>query len=125
MVGLTLSKTVWTWGDNSYGQIGDNTSGQLASKSSPVQTITYATNWSDISAGSANVAALKDDGSLWMWGQNNYGQLGDNSKLSKSSPVQTASFGTNWTSVSCSKTITNYWIYFRSKERWYFVVLGQ
>ena len=105
MVGLTLSKTVWTWGDNSYGQIGDNTSGQLASKSSPVQTITYATNWSDISAGSANVAALKDDGSLWMWGQNNYGQLGDNSKLSKSSPVQTASFGTNWTSVSCSKTI--------------------
>ena len=105
MAGLTKSGRIWCWGENTYGQLGDNSSGQAASKSSPVQTITFATNWTKISAGSSFLGAIKDDGSLWMWGNNNYGQLGDGSRLDKSSPVQTTAFGTDWASVSCPKTV--------------------
>jgi alpha-tubulin suppressor-like RCC1 family protein len=90
--------TLWCWGDNQYGALGDNT---VVNKSSPVQTVTGGTNWKQVSAGYGCTAAIKTDGTLWVWGQNNYLQLGDNSATSRrSSPVQTAAFGTNWKQVS-------------------------
>jgi len=46
-------------------------------------------------------------GSLWLWGVNNYGQLGlGNNTIRRSSPVQTVSGGTNWTEVSCGNELT-------------------
>jgi len=38
---------------------------------------------------------------LWAWGQNTYGQLGDNTVTFRSSPIQTITGGTNWKNVSC------------------------
>jgi alpha-tubulin suppressor-like RCC1 family protein len=90
--------TLWTWGQNDYGQLGDNT---LVNKSSPVQTVTFATNWKQVDAGSSNTAATKTDGTLWTWGINSNGQLGDNTTTKKSSPVQTLAFGYKWKQVSC------------------------
>jgi alpha-tubulin suppressor-like RCC1 family protein len=90
--------TLWTWGQNYVGQIGDNTG---ISKSSPVQTITRGTNWKQVFAGYNHTAAIKNDGTLWAWGFNGNGELGDNTNLGKSSPVQTIVFGTNWKQVSC------------------------
>jgi alpha-tubulin suppressor-like RCC1 family protein len=90
--------TLWTWGHNFYGQLGDNTS---VNKSSPVQTVTVGTNWRQVECGSVHTAAIKTDGTLWLWGINNNGQLGDNTVTSKSSPVQTIAGGTNWRQVSC------------------------
>jgi alpha-tubulin suppressor-like RCC1 family protein len=90
--------TLWTWGSNSYGQLGDNT---IANKSSPVQTISFGTNWKQVSCGQSHTAAIKTDGTLWSWGRNSYGALGDNTIAHKSSPVQTISFGNNWKSVAC------------------------
>jgi alpha-tubulin suppressor-like RCC1 family protein len=102
--------TLWMWGNNSYGQLGDNTT---VSKSSPVQTITFGTNWKQVSIGcgsntgiGATVGAVKNDGTLWMWGNNTSGQLGDNTKTNRSSPVQTITFGTNWAAVSCGNQFT-------------------
>ncbi len=95
--------TLWTWGRNSFGALGDNTA---TDKSSPVQTITFSTNWKQVAAGSYYTAAIKTDGTLWTWGQNNFGQLGNNTANNTSSPVQTISAGTNWKQVSCGELHT-------------------
>ena len=89
--------TLWLWGRNIYGQLGDNTVG---SKSSPVQTVAGGTNWKQVSGGGNHTTAIKTDGTLWLWGRNNYGELGDNTIAHKSSPVQTVAGGTNWKQVS-------------------------
>jgi alpha-tubulin suppressor-like RCC1 family protein len=93
--------TLWTWGRNSNGQLGDNT---INFRSSPVQTITYGTNWKQVSCGQySTTAAIKTDGTLWCWGYNNYGELGDNTRTRRSSPVQTVAYGTNWKQVACGQ----------------------
>jgi alpha-tubulin suppressor-like RCC1 family protein len=90
--------TLWTWGQNTSGQLGDNT---IVIKSSPVQTISGGTNWKQVSLGNSFSSAIKTDGTLWTWGQNNYGQLGDNTVVKKSSPVQTVAGGWTWKQVTC------------------------
>ena len=89
--------TLWTFGYNAFGQIG---SGTTANASSPVQTISGGTNWRHISTGLSTSAAVKDDGTLWLWGFGGGGRLGTDSTLAQSSPVQTVSGGTNWKQVS-------------------------
>ena len=93
--------TLWLWGDNSYGQLGTNTA--YDGRSSPVQTVSSGTNWKQV-AGSQTMAAIKTDGTLWMWGYNIYGQLGTNDRTNRSSPVQTVAAGNNWKQVSGGKT---------------------
>ena len=94
---------LWIWGKNDFGQLGDTT---LLNKSSPIQTVAAGTNWKQVSAGAGNVAAIKTDGTLWVWGDGSNGQLGDNTVTPKSSPVQTVAGGTNWKQVSCGDLLT-------------------
>ena len=95
--------TLWLWGVNTSGQLGDNTT---LSRSSPVQTVSGGTNWKQVSVGNNHTAAIKTDGSLWTWGSGGLGQLGDNTTLSKSSPVQTISGGNNWKKISAGNTFS-------------------
>lgn len=95
--------TLWLWGNNANGQLGDNS---LTSRSSPVQTISGGTNWKSVSCATFHTAAIKTDGTLWSWGSGTFGQLGDNTTVTKSSPIQTVASGTNWRSVSCGSTHT-------------------
>jgi alpha-tubulin suppressor-like RCC1 family protein len=88
--------TLWLWGGNSNGQLGDNSS---TNKSSPVQTVSGGTNWKQVACGDLNTAAIKTDGTLWLWGRNDFGILGDNTNTRRSSPVQTVAGGTNWKQV--------------------------
>lgn len=90
--------TLWTWGYNFAGQLGDNTSGQ--NKSSPIQTIAGGTDWKTVGGGGNHIAAIKTDGTLWTWGFNGAGRLGDNTVANKSSPAQTIAGGTNWKYVA-------------------------
>lgn len=99
-----VGQELWNWGSNCAGTLGDNTA-TTANKSSPVQTIASGTNWSQITAGSTSYhqAAIKTDGTLWLWGSTWTGALGNNVGLSvisavcgRSSPVQTSTGGTNW-----------------------------
>ena len=90
--------TLWSWGVNSNGNLGDNST---TSKSSPVQTVSGGTNWKLVNIGDSHTAAIKTDGTLWLWGINTSGVLGDNSIVKKSSPVQTVAGGTNWKQVAC------------------------
>jgi alpha-tubulin suppressor-like RCC1 family protein len=88
--------TMWAWGSNSYGDLGDGTA---IFRSSPVQ-IGALTNWYQISARSGNgMHAVKTDGTLWGWGDNRVGQVGDESIVDRSSPVQVGVL-TNWSTVA-------------------------
>ncbi len=74
--------SLWTWGSNSEGQLGDSTT---TSKFSPVKIMD---NVAAVSAGYYHTAAIKTDGSLWTWGGNSSGALGDGTTTNKSSPVK-------------------------------------
>ena len=76
--------TVWTWGDNTYGQLGNGTT----AVSSEVVQVTSLSSVKAVECGSNNSFAIKQDGTLWAWGQNQYGSLGIGSTTSKSTPVQ-------------------------------------
>jgi alpha-tubulin suppressor-like RCC1 family protein len=89
--------TLWTWGFNDDGQLGDGT---VIHRSSPIQTIAGGNNWKLVSGATRGHAAIKTDGTLWIWGHNGNGQLGDGTVIHRSSPVQTISGGTNWKSLS-------------------------
>ena len=90
--------TLWSWGQGNQGILGSNST---TDKSSPVQ-VGSLTNWSKVSASSQSnsCAAIKTDGTLWTWGYNTFGQLGQGTApTSKSSPVQVGAL-TNWSQVS-------------------------
>ena len=95
--------TLWTWGQNSYGQLGINTaSGDITlSKCIPVTTFVGGTNWKQVSCGNKHTASIKTDGTLWTWGNNYRGQLGINNTTTPiCTPVTTFAGGTNWKQVA-------------------------
>ncbi|MBI4970897.1 MAG: DUF2341 domain-containing protein [Candidatus Omnitrophica bacterium] len=88
-VALKTDGTVWAWGLNSYGQLGDGTT---TNSSIPVQSqITGIVT--RIAAGNSHTVALKTDGTVWAWGYNVYGQLGDGTTTDSSVPVQSQTTG--------------------------------
>jgi hypothetical protein len=94
--------TLWTWGTNNWGQLGINvvTVGTLV-RCTPVTTFAGGNNWKQISCGAQAMAAIKTDGTLWVWGRN-VGNIGDNTTLlHRSIPVTTFAGGTNWKQVAC------------------------
>jgi alpha-tubulin suppressor-like RCC1 family protein len=93
--------TLWTWGANSVGQLG---TGDTTDRSSPGTTVGGGTNWKTLSGEhSNNVGAIKTDGTLWTWGYNNAGQLGNGiNTTNRSSPGTTAGGKTNWKQISCT-----------------------
>jgi alpha-tubulin suppressor-like RCC1 family protein len=94
--------TLWLWGINSSGILGNNDS-SIAKVSSPIQIYGGGTDWKSISAGGQHAAAIKADGTLWLWGSNSYGQLGNNDSAitAVSSPIQIYGGGTNWKQIAC------------------------
>ena len=110
--------TLWTWGENSYGQLGDNTK---TNKTTPVTTFAGGTDWKQVSCGGWHTAAIKTDGTLWIWGENFGAKIGDNTTIDKSTPVTTFAGGTNWKQVACGgnhtaaiKTDGTLWIWGRN-----------
>jgi alpha-tubulin suppressor-like RCC1 family protein len=104
--GVKTDGTLWVWGrNNSFGQLGQNAIGSPSNfVSSPIQTVSAGTTWKLTSVGNYYMGAIKTDGTLWMWGKNNYGQLGSNNTTNTSSPAQIYGAGTNWKSLSCGDT---------------------
>jgi alpha-tubulin suppressor-like RCC1 family protein len=100
--------TLWAWGYNVYGQLGLGSAYDVYNPpvtpnySSPKQ-VGALTTWYQVSAGLQSVLAIKTDGTLWGWGQNNAGQLGTGNIIATSSPVQIGAL-TNWSKVSLSQS---------------------
>ena len=89
--------SLWSWGYNTRGETGHNT-GYGDFRSSPTQI--PGTNWLTGSKKNST-AVIKTDGTLWTWGEADYGQLALNDTAHRSSPVQVGS-DTNWSNVSVS-----------------------
>ena len=96
-VAIRANGTAWAWGSSFNGQIGDNST---VDKSSPVSVVGGFTDWVQISAGGGHTAAIRANGTAWAWGFNGNGRLGDNSTVSKSSPVSVVGGFTDWCQVS-------------------------
>jgi alpha-tubulin suppressor-like RCC1 family protein len=76
--------TVWAWGNNWHGQLGDGTKNH-SSSASPVTGLSDVTA---IAAGLGHSLALKKDGTVWAWGYNDDGELGDAKKKARLTPFQ-------------------------------------
>ena len=84
-------------GSNYAGSLGINIGGAAnARRSSPTQI--PGTTWKQAATGNSGSWAIKTDGTLWSWGYNVYGSLGQNDRTSRSSPVQIP--GTTWNKIS-------------------------
>ena len=81
-VALKTDGSLWTWGGNSSGQLGE---GSTTTRNSPKQ---IGSGYIAAAAGNAHTLAIKTDGSLWAWGNNGSGQLGDGTVNSATSPLQ-------------------------------------
>ena len=105
---LKTNGTLWACGLNNYsgGILGDGTTTQ---RNSLIQ-IGSDTNWSKIQTKQYHNAAIKTDGSLWTWGWNQRGQIGDatsffSNSSNKASPFRVGT-GTDWARVACGQTNT-------------------
>ena len=83
-VALKNDGTVWAWGFNFEGQLGGATANIM--QTSPLQ-ISGLANVTAIAAGNHHTLALRSDGSVWSWGKNDQGQIGDGSTTNRTSPA--------------------------------------
>ena len=99
MAAIRTDGTLWTWGANEYGYLGQNQSDNK--KKSSATQVGSGTDWNYVHCASAHTLATKTDGTLWGWGTNAFGALGVSptggssySTNSRSSPIQIPS--TDW-----------------------------
>lgn len=95
-VALRADGTVWTWGNNRTGQLGDGavTPGWATPNPIPRQVlgeggVGFLNDVIAISAGGTHSAVLKSDGTVWAWGSNMFGQLGNGTSTDWSTPNPT------------------------------------
>ena len=94
---IKTNGTLWAWGLNSSGQLG-NGDEEYNSQPSPVP-VGEETDWTSVASGASHSLALRGDGcTLWAWGRNDYGQLGNNTTDDSASPIQIGD-GTDWLAV--------------------------
>jgi alpha-tubulin suppressor-like RCC1 family protein len=109
---LKADGTLWSWGDNSSGQLGDNTT-NTPSRTKPNQVVTgnpnnFDSSWVAIAAGGSHSLGLQSDGTIWAWGDNTLGQLGDPTLgASINTPSQlinftppTPGYNSSWTAIA-------------------------
>ena len=111
--------TLWIWGNNEQNQLGINNWPNILT---PVTTFAGGNTWKSVSCGFEHTAAIKTDGSLWVWGRGTYGTLGTNDTANRSIPVTTFAGGNDWKNLtsgssgqSCTaiKTDGSLWVWGR------------
>jgi alpha-tubulin suppressor-like RCC1 family protein len=99
---LKSARTLWCWGRNDRGQVGDGSSTRRLRPvkiTSTSRSSSSPSNWASVSSDTWNNCAIKFDGTLWCWGDNTYGQLGDGTTTTRRNPTKIASTTTKWASV--------------------------
>ena len=94
-----LIKSIFSWGFNVSGLLGDGTT---TNRCSPVREFCSATDWCAVSTNSLRVtqnSAIKSSGQLWVWGSNSCGQLGDGTQTNRCSPVREICSATDWCQI--------------------------
>ncbi len=92
--------TLWMWGYNANGQLGNGQTGVQSMELSPVKVMD---NVASVSVGGSCTAAVRTDGSLWMWGGNRSGQLGQEDLRDFPTPVKVMD---DVAAVSCGGSYT-------------------
>lgn len=88
--------TLWCWGRNTWGEVGNATRGPEPTV--PTQ-VGKATNWSSVAAGGATSCGIRTNGQLWCWGLNNKGQVGDGTRQVRTTPKRVGT-EKDWRQVS-------------------------
>jgi alpha-tubulin suppressor-like RCC1 family protein len=83
--GMQTDGSIWCWGDNTYGEVGDGTIGNI--RTAPVN-VSGGHTWGALSAGYQFACGRHYDGSLWCWGKDDVGQLGDGGATSRPTAVK-------------------------------------
>ena len=102
-LGIKKDSTLWVWGLNADGRLGlgPETFNILRVLSTPTQIGTD--KWRIAGAGSSHSAGIKSTGTLWTWGSNNFGELGNGGGSFVIAPIQIGT-ETNWTQVHASSS---------------------
>jgi alpha-tubulin suppressor-like RCC1 family protein/fibronectin type 3 domain-containing protein len=101
--GVQSDGTLWCWGSNKYGQLGNTTNLGTDDPTSVPTQVGIGTTWSSVSAGMSSTCGLQTNGTAWCWGLNYDGELGNTAHITTedptTAPTQVGS-GTTWSSVS-------------------------
>ena len=101
-IAIKTDGTLWAWGNPAFGRLGLGNVINLVT--SPTQ-IGTDTDWVSVTAGDSNSFAIKSNGTLWAWGLNDSGQLGDGTFVNKNVPTQIGT-ATDWAQVKAGAAHT-------------------
>jgi alpha-tubulin suppressor-like RCC1 family protein len=101
---IRANGTLYTWGSNQFGQLGNNSSTGtiLPGISSPISVVGGFTDWVSAVGGGGHSLGIRANGTLYAWGYNNQGTIGNNSIVSRSSPVLVAGGFTDWVVIAAN-----------------------
>ena len=104
--GVKTDGTLWTWGNNPDGMLGHNQpTGTTYSSPKQVGTnTTWSTAVGHLDGGFTRFGGIKTDGTLWIWGNGGYGQIGKNDEITRSSPTQVPGTFTKLTGLGGANT---------------------
>ena len=86
--GLAGDGAAWCWGNNTFGQLGDGTVTNAARRAP--RLVTGPVRFASLTMGRTHACGLDADGAAWCWGENSYGQLGDESVDDRLTPTAVA-----------------------------------
>ena len=98
VVAVKTDHTLWAWGKNDHGQLGNGT---IEDQKDPV-AVEADKRWLKAAAGGGHALGIDTDGKLWAWGCNRYGQLGDGTKEDRKRPVLIGG-DHNWSAVAAGE----------------------
>lgn len=98
---ISADRSLWLWGENNSGQLGDGTK---TNRSAPWQSPTFVGVTASVSPGNDTACAVKTDGTVWCWGSNRYGRLGDGTMTDSSTPVMVTGLSNGVVQVSVARS---------------------
>ncbi len=102
---LRFDGSLWCWGDNYFGQVGDGTRQTVNSPTMISPPDMLVGGWKQVSTGRTHTCAVGEDYSLWCWGENGDGRLGDRSTTDRAVPTRSQAQW-SWADVTCGTAHT-------------------